>query len=139
MKGKNHMENIEKYVALTTGFVVSIVSLSLDVVGLAVTVLFGLMAIDMLTGIMIAFSNKELDYQRGLKGLFKKCYILLIILALWFLSALIDVEFEIASGVASAFAVMEFISIIQNGKKLDIVMPQKLKQYLEILTGKVTK
>jgi toxin secretion/phage lysis holin len=81
------------------------------------------MVIDFITGLMVGSVNAELNSSKGKRGALKKVYILLLIAAVYMVQRLVPELQTIGyagDGVAIAYAVLEFLSIIENGGKLGV-------------------
>lgn len=129
------MEKIDlifKSVAAAAG---TVISYMVGGLGLAISVLIGLMAIDFITGLLIGGKAKELDSSIGIRGLIKKVYILLLIGACYLIGLVVPIGDNIGDGVAVAFCVIEFFSVVENGGKLGVPIPQKLKDMMTQLKG----
>lgn len=117
--------------------VASLVSYLVGGFGLAFTVLLGLMAIDYVTGLMVAIYKKNLSSKVGSRGFIRKLYVILLIGAVYLIE---QITFEqvgyIADGVAVAYCVMELVSIVENGGKLNVPLPKMLKDLILVLKPK---
>ncbi len=128
--------NIEQKVALVFGTIGSIISYLVDGLGLAVVVLLGLMAIDYITGIIAAIIRKELNSRIGFTGLLKKIYYLLLLAAVYAIALIVpDIHFA-GDGFAVALAVMELVSIAENGTKIDAPLTGYFKNILSMVKEK---
>lgn len=93
-----------------------------------------LMAIDYITGVIIAVLDKKLSSEVGFRGLAKKLFILVLIAV----GHIVDAQ-VIGQGTALMTAVMLFfianegISILENAATLGLPVPQKLRDVLEQL------
>ena len=91
-------------------------------------------AVDYITGVMCAVSDKKLSSEVGFKGIFKK----VVIFALVAIGHIID-TYVIQNGSVIRTAVIFFylsnegISILENVSVLGLPVPQKLKDVLEQL------
>ena len=96
---------------------------------LALQVLVAIIAIDYITGVVIAILNKELSSEVGFKGLCKK----MMIFALVYLAVLVDkstgTDF-IRTLVIMFYTANEGISVLENAGKLGVPYPAKLKEIL---------
>jgi toxin secretion/phage lysis holin len=96
--------------------------------------LIAFVAIDYLTGVMVAVLEKRLSSEVGARGIFKK----VLIFALVAVAHIVDAEF-IKAGSAIRTAVIFFylsnegISILENTAKIGLPIPEKLKMVLEQL------
>lgn len=140
LKGRVQMEN---KVAVITGVAGAVVSYMFDWVGVAVTALLFFMFADYVTGLISAGINKQLNFQTGFHGFAKKMYILILISAIYLLEfvALQYTEFDmfaghLGDGAAFAYIAVEFISIAENGVKMNAPMPTFVKNLLAIVKDK---
>ena len=96
-----------------------------------------MMAIDYITGVVVAVLDKKLSSEVGFRGLVKKLFILVLIAV----AHIIDAQ-VIGTGAALMTAVMLFfianegISILENAATLGLPIPQKLRDVLEQLRDK---
>lgn len=92
------------------------------------------MAVDYVTGVLVAVINKNLSSEIGFKGLVKKLLILVFVA----MGHVVD-TYVIGSGSALMSAVMLFflanegVSIIENAVGLGMPVPKKLRDVLEQL------
>jgi toxin secretion/phage lysis holin len=119
-----------KVIGTTIG---TVVSAMVGGIGLAATVLIGMMLLDIITGVMVAIINKEVTSAIGIKGLFKKGYILIFIYAVSLLGHVTKIAEFAGDGLAIMFIFMEFVSLSENGAKLGVPMPKKVKDVLAAL------
>jgi toxin secretion/phage lysis holin len=92
-------------------------------------VLLVLMALDVASGVLVAGTNGALDSHRGVLGLRKKAATLLVVGAVhWaqpYLGAL-----PAAAALTGAFAMMEFLSIVENAGLAGVQYPPFLRDAL---------
>ena len=99
--------------------------------GLMIT-LIAFIAVDYISGVLVAIVKHKLNSEIGFKGICKK----VLIIALVGVANLIDIH-VIRSGAVARTAVIFFyaanegISIIENATKLGLPVPEKLKTILE--------
>lgn len=99
--------------------------------GLMIT-LISFIAVDYISGVLVAIAKHKLNSEIGFKGICKK----VLIIALVGVANLIDIH-VIRSGAVARTAVIFFyaanegISIIENATKLGLPVPEKLKTILE--------
>ncbi|MBQ4159381.1 MAG: phage holin family protein [Clostridia bacterium] len=107
------------------------------------TTLLVFMAIDYISGIIVAgvfhksakSATGALESRAGLKGLCRKCFMLLMVLV----AARLDVVMElsiICNAVIIAFITNETISIIENAGLMGIPIPSVLTRAIEVLKSK---
>lgn len=105
---------------------------------IAFQVLVTLVVIDYATGVMVAYLNRKLSSQLGIKGIFKKIAILTTVAV----AVLIDrVMGTNVLRLATIFCLCgnEGVSLIENLTKLGAPIPQKLVDALIQLKGKGDK
>ena len=127
---------MEKWIAAVSGVVGTVISYSVDGLGMAVTVMIGFMAIDYITGIMSGIVNRNLNSRVGFNGAMRKIYYLLLVGSVYLLSVVIPGIEYAGDGAAIAFCVLEFISITENGTKMGLPMPDLVKNILAIVKDK---
>lgn len=127
---------MEKWIAWTTGGIGSIISLLIDGMGLAVTILIAIMGIDYVTGLMQAWYNKQLSSMVGMRGFIRKLYVLLLIAAIYLCEDAIFGTEHVGDGVVIAYIAIELISITENGIKMGAPMPPYIKSLIEIVKDK---
>lgn len=128
---------MEKQIALYMGIIGSFVSYLVDGIGLATTVLLGMMALDYLSGLMSGAYNKELNSRIGFRGLIRKSYYLLLLGSVYLVEYAVDEIKWAGDGLAIALIAMEFISITENGTKMNMPMPEPIKKILLIMNEKM--
>ena len=106
----------------------------------ALYALITFITIDYITGVMCAIVDKKLSSEVGFRGICRK----MIILALVGVGSILDRQ-VIGSGGALRMAVIfyylsnEGVSILENAAKLDLPIPEKLKNALEQLKNEEDK
>lgn len=105
----------------------------------ALATLLIFMGVDYATGIIVAATGKspkgKLSSKIGLKGLAKKCVILLLVLVAARLDLTIGTSY-IRDGVCIAFLCNELISILENAGLMGVPLPAALKNAVELLQKK---
>lgn len=124
---------MEKWIAGVTGVVGALISYAVDGLGMAVTILIVMMAIDYATGIMQGIVNQNLNSRIGFNGVIRKMYYLLLVGAIYALALVVPGIEHAGFGAAVAFCVLEFISITENGTKMGLWMPDFIKKLLSIV------
>ena len=112
--------------------------------GLLIAVL-ALMAIDYVTGVASSFVLKTTSSKIGLRGIIKKCVMLLIIVVAHILDVYV---LNVGEGGAALMTLIEFLfisneglSIIENAGKIGIKLPKQLRNalvQLKLTSSKVT-
>ncbi|MCM3273646.1 phage holin family protein [Paenibacillus elgii] len=89
--------------------------------GLAFTILLGLMLLDYVTGLMAGYIRKELNSRKGIAGLVRKTYIIILVGCVYMIEiSVLKSNGVIGDGVVIAYSVIEFLSIVENGGKLGV-------------------
>lgn len=116
------MERTDLFLKGVVTFIGTFVSWMVGGLGLAFTVLLALMLLDFITGLMAgAFSDEGLNSTKGYKGFVKKIYIILLIGSVYLIELVgLDTAGAIGDGIAIAYCVIEFLSIVENGGKLGV-------------------
>src|SRR5690625_4272400 len=128
------MERFDLAVKATIGFIGAIISYLIGGLGVAFTVLLGLMMLDYITGLMVGAVNKNLSSRVGAKGFVRKLYVIILIGAVYMIERVVlDQPGYIGDGVAVAYCVMEFVSITENGGRLGVPMPRQIKNLISSL------
>lgn len=131
------MERVDIFIKFTIGTFTGLVSWMVGGFGLVFTVLIGLMAFDILTGIMVGIYEKKLNSKIGTRGLIKKTYVILLIGAVYMIEvAILNGNGIVTDGVSGAFCLIEFVSLTENGGKLGVPMPQKVRDIILVLKNK---
>ncbi|MFJ9462159.1 phage holin family protein [Viridibacillus arvi] len=127
---------MEKWIATITGTIGFLVSYLVDGVGLAVTILLAVMALDYATGLIAAFVNKQLNSRIGTTGFARKLYVLLLIAAVYLVESILFGSEHVGDGIAIAYIAIEFISITENGVKMGAPMPPFVSELLSMVKSK---
>lgn len=99
-----------------------------------------LMIIDYISGLMVAgifhkskkSENGALNSSSGMKGLCKKCMILLMVIAMAQVSMAANIDY-LRNAVVIGFATNELISIIENGTLMGIPILKPIRGAIDIL------
>ena len=117
-----------KYVVVVIGTVFTWLFGTWDV---ALSVLISFMVMDYLTGIMKAFVNKEVSSSIGLKGIARKCLILLVLIVAVLLDRLINNGTWLFRTLICYFYIAnEGISLLENAICIGLDVPEQLKDAL---------
>lgn len=100
--------------------------------------LIGLIVMDYISGVIAAVAEKKLSSEIGAKGIAKKVFMLLIVAVANIVDINVIGEGHVLKSVTVIFYIAnECISLIENGGKLGVPVPNKLLEVLEQLkTGK---
>jgi toxin secretion/phage lysis holin len=110
----------------------------------SLTTLLIFMLMDYVTGLLVAgvfhkspkTPNGGLESKAGLKGLIRKCSVLLLVLVGYRLDLAIGTTY-IRDGVCIAFIVNETISIIENAGLMGLPIPAVIVNAIEVLQHKI--
>ncbi|MGU8448523.1 phage holin family protein [Clostridium perfringens] len=125
------MEKLFDYIkllvmALGTGF-----TWLFGVWDIPLVVLVVFMVLDQLTGVIRGYVNKELSSDVGLKGIARKCVILIILIVAVMLDRLLNTgSWMFRTMVAYFYIANEGISLLENCASLGAPIPEKLKHAL---------
>ncbi|KEQ23727.1 phage holin family protein [Paenibacillus tyrfis] len=104
--------------------------------GLAFTILLGLMLLDYATGLMAGYVRKELSSRIGVTGLARKTYIIILVGCVYMIEkSVLNSNGVIGDGVVIAYSVIEFLSIVENGGKLGVPLGP-LSNVISAIKGK---
>lgn len=100
--------------------------------------LAALMVMDYVSGVLAAIAQKKLSSEIGAKGIAKKVFMLLIVAVANIVDINVIGEGHVLKTVTVIFYIAnECISLIENGGRLGVPVPNKLLEVLEQLkTGK---
>lgn len=90
------------------------------------------MCFDYISGVMCAITSKKLSSEVGAKGIFKKILIIIFVGLTNILGQATGIE-GLRYLVISFYLANEGISLIENAAKLDLPVPNKIKEVLEQL------
>jgi len=97
--------------------------------------LVGAMALDYVSGVIVAVRQKKLSSATGFLGLARKLMVFLIIMAAGALDALTGQESLCRTAAITFYFVNEAVSLLENAAKLELPLPQKLMDVLAQLKG----
>lgn len=137
------MDNIKVWVTSAIGAVGGFISAAFGGWTSAMTTLIIFMAIDYITGLLVAgvfkkskkTKNGALESRAGFKGLCRKGVMLLIVLV----ACRLDIELSttyIRDAVCIAFIANETISIIENAGLMGVPIPKAIVKAIELLKSK---
>lgn len=137
------MDRIKDFLSIVCGAVGSVVAYLFGGWNSAMLTLCIFMAVDYLSGLVVAGvfrrSRKSdggaLDSKAGFKGLFKKAFILLVILLAYRLDLLIGSQY-IKDMACIAYIVNETLSIIENLGLMGVPVPNVIKKAIDLLNKK---
>ncbi|MDD5589432.1 MAG: phage holin family protein [Candidatus Nanoarchaeia archaeon] len=91
--------------------------------------LIAFIIVDYISGVMVAITFSKANSKIGFKGIFKKVFMLLLV----GIASLVDEYFINTGGAVRGLVICfyignEGISIIENANKLDLPIPDKLKE-----------
>lgn len=93
------------------------------------------MALDYLSGVIIAVKEKELSSAVGFAGLARKLMIFLIVIIAGSLDALTGQQNVCRTAAIAFYFVNESVSLLENAAKLDLPVPKKILDTLAQLKG----
>ncbi|NLZ53119.1 MAG: phage holin family protein, partial [Thermoanaerobacteraceae bacterium] len=100
----------------------------------ALMILVAFIIIDYLTGLIVAFINKEVDSKIGFKGILKKTLILFALIVAVLLDRLINQGTWVSRTVVCYFFIAnEGLSILENIGRAGVPLPKRLTDILRQL------
>ena len=134
---------MENKIAVVTGVIGAIVSYMFDLVGVAVSILFVFMVLDLFTDLLADIKNEKFNKMRLKQELIIKFYVLLMIGGVY----LIDYSIfhythmdifggNIGTGAAFAYIAIEFISIVDNGIRMNAPISPYIQNIVNIIKEK---
>lgn len=93
-------------------------------------ILITCMLLDYIMGIMCGYKSQKLSSTTGFQGLRKKFTILIILMLAVLLDRLVGQGWVFRTLVIYFYAAMEGISILENAARLNVPIPEKLKEAL---------
>ncbi|WP_284641173.1 phage holin family protein [Paenibacillus silviterrae] len=117
------MERMDVILKAGTGIIGGVISWMVGGLGLALTILIGMMLFDFATGLMVAYVQKKISPRIGIQGLFKKTYVVILIGCVYMVEKSVpgvQLNGAIGDGVVVAYIIIEFLSILKNGGKLGV-------------------
>lgn len=128
------MENVLNLFKMAVAAVGTMVSYLLGDWDTALFVLIAFMVLDYVTGVIVAYVNKTVDSEIGFKGLAKKLFIIIILIAAVCLDRLLNNDGWVFRTLVCYFYIAnEGISLLENAGNLGLPVPNKLKEALEQL------
>lgn len=98
---------------------------------IAVIALIAFMVLDYISGVCVAYINKEVSSDVGLRGLTRKLLIILVLIAAVLLDRLMNTENWIFRTLVCYFYIAnEGISLLENASNLGLPIPEKIKDAL---------
>jgi toxin secretion/phage lysis holin len=133
------VERIDLAVKSGVAVFAGIISLITGLFGIVLTALIGLMFIDIITGLLASVVTREgWRSRKGTNGLIRKCYVILLIGGIFIIElSVLKTKGAITDGISAAFAVMELVSIFENGGKMGVPLPKKVKKLITTLKSTV--
>ena len=121
-----------KGIAAVLGVVGATIAKALGGWDVALQVLVALIALDYLTGVIVAIAEKKLNSDIGFRGLLKKMMIFALVYVAVLVSSATGSDF-IRLLVIMFYIANEAISVLENAGKMGVPYPKKLKELLEQL------
>ena len=126
------MDKIVAIVKLFIGGIISCISYLLGGYDALLLALFLVICLDIITGSICAITNKELNSKTSFKGLSKKVVIILYVMLASITDNVMGTEIS-RNMVILWFIGSEGISILENGSKIGVPFPNKIKDFLSQL------
>lgn len=119
---------------VSTGTILTLLEQFCGVIDKSLTFLCMAMIFDFITGLLCGTFEHTLSSEKCTKGLFKKLFILVYVVLAHHLDVLLNVDY-LRTAVCYMYATGEVLSIIENGVRLGVPIPEPIKKALELLNG----
>lgn len=128
---------MNKVVQIISAIIAGIMGLIFGEMDKLLFALLAMIIIDYATGVMVAIVKKRLSSAVGFKGIAKKVYILILVAVGHIVGSYVFDSGEACRNMIIGFYISnEGISILENGVKLGLPLPEKFVAALEQLKGK---
>jgi len=128
---------MNKVVQIISAIIAGIMGLIFGEMDKLLFALLAMIIIDYATGVMVAIVKKRLSSAVGFKGIAKKVYILILVAVGHIVGSYVFDTGEACRDMIIGFYIAnEGISILENGVKLGLPLPEKFVAALEQLKGK---
>lgn len=133
------MERIDLAIKACIATLAGIVSMITGMFGIMFTVLMGLMVFDIITGLLASIvSGEGWRSRKGTDGLIRKCYVLILIGAIFIIElSVLKTNGIVTDGISASYAVMELVSILENGGKMKVKIPKVVMKLITTLKNTV--
>lgn len=128
---------MNKVIQIISAIIAGIMGLIFGEMDKLLFALLAMIIIDYATGVMVAIVKKRLSSAVGFKGIAKKVYILILVAVGHIVGSYVFDTGEACRDMIIGFYIAnEGISILENGVKLGLPLPEKFVAALEQLKGK---
>ena len=128
-------KNIDKFmVCVMSGSCLTVLERLFGTYDKSLGFLLLMMMLDFITGIMCGAKEHKLSSEICVNGLFKKLFVLVYVIIGHHLDVLLGVTY-IRTAICYMYATSEIISMIENGTRLGLSVPEPIKKALDILNG----
>lgn len=117
------------------GVILTVLNFLIGKVDYSISFLFIVIILDFITGMMSGALNHKLSSSACTKGLCKKLMVFIYIIIAHHMDMLLHLDY-IRIGVCYLYATGEILSIIENGTKIGVPVPEPIKKALEIIQDK---
>lgn len=96
--------------------------------------------LDLLSGILVGASQRDVSSSKMYRGLLKKAMVTLIVLAAAAVQQANNIELGgvvLSEALAKFFIAAEFVSLLENAAILGVPMPKKLKEVMSVLKNQL--
>ena len=128
-------KTLDKFVVCVgTGTLITVIEKVMGIIDTSLVFLCLVIGLDFLTGVLCGIVEKNLSSDACTKGLFKKLFIIIYVIIAHHLDIVLHVNY-IRTGICYMYATGEILSIIENGTRLGLPIPEPIKKALKILNG----
>lgn len=122
-------------VVFNAGGVMAVINFIFGTIDYSIIFLLLVMVLDMVTGIGCGFIEKSLSSDKAIRGVFKKLFVLVYVIIAHHIDVMLDINY-VRIGVCYMYGAGEVLSIIENGTKLGVAIPEPIKKALDIINKK---
>lgn len=129
------IKNFDRFMTcLAGGGILTMINFIFGEIDYSLTMLLIAMITDFATGLLCGANEHSISSRIAINGLFRKLMILIYVMLAHHLDVLLDVNY-IRTAVCYMYIVSEIISIIENGAKLGVPIPEPIKKALELMNN----
>lgn len=129
-------KTVDRFIScISMGAVMTFVNLMFGEIDYSFIFLMLVMCLDFVTGMLCGFYDRTLSSDKATKGLFKKFFVLVYVIIGHHLDVMLHIDY-VRVGICYMYGAGEVLSIIENGVKLGVAIPEPIKKALDIMNGK---
>lgn len=134
-EGMVNVMPFQKQISVAFGIVGAFVSFTTELLGLAITSLMAIMLLELISDILVRISEERFNCKGFMHEVVIKFYYIIMLSATSLLNLIVPFVENAVTGLAISLAVLEFASMVSNGRKLNVNIPF-LDNILDILKSR---